>query len=249
MILSWAIRQANDGDFAAISEWLREEDAHGVEGGFWCNINVIEDCHRGGQVTVLADGQSNQPVAFLCGSSTYPELPIMEVRSDYRRQGLGRALFEHHLDRARAAGLPGLKIHCQPPTSVPFWVAMGFQLFPERMEFKRYGYTRHHRYMVLPYRPDFDTTAPRVEIGIRITTDTGEELASALVHGRDLDGDGFELEERFTFVWPDGDPFVEVTVNGSVAHPREKIKYTTAGFRTCSCFEYLDVLEMSPDAP
>ncbi|MCP3981465.1 MAG: hypothetical protein GY716_19375, partial [bacterium] len=95
--------------------------------------------------------------------------------------------------------------------------------------------------------PEFDVSAPRHEVRIRITCEMGEELARPVVHARGLGGDGYELEERFTFVWPDGDAYVEVSLDGTVIHARDKFKRTESGFRRCSCFRYLEVLEMPTD--
>ena len=157
MTAPWTIRQATDADLEAVAKWLQDEDARGVQGCFWCNINVIEGCHRDGQMTVLTDPESDQPLAFLCGGPTDPEPPIMEVHSDHRGRGLGRALWEHHLARVRDAGLPGLKVHCQPSTSIPFWKAMGFQEFPDVATYRRRadhrdGLSRRRRKPILSRR-------------------------------------------------------------------------------------------------
>lgn len=125
-----SIRRSTDQDFATIRRWLEDEDARGLPGNFLCNIEVIERAHDEGELLVFIHGKSGEAVAFQLGGLIRPG--ILAVRHELRRQGIGRKLAERCIVLAKRRNQPLLYITCEPPTSIPFWQAMGFTILPDR---------------------------------------------------------------------------------------------------------------------
>jgi formylglycine-generating enzyme required for sulfatase activity/ribosomal protein S18 acetylase RimI-like enzyme len=122
----YGIRRATQDDLALVLAWLKDEwDQGGPERGFWCNRNPVVKGEAKGDLSVLVRSGDDIPIGFLLSSEA--TLDIMEIRPEFRRQGLGWMLAQHGLHRIKEAGEIGLVIECAPMTSVPFWESLGFR--------------------------------------------------------------------------------------------------------------------------
>lgn len=146
------IGPSTDDDMKFILGWLKaEEDEVGV--GFWCNRNIVEECHdEGGLLVLREDGKA---VAFQLGMLLRPG--IMEVRLDCRGKGYGRMLVERRIHEAKEKDWCLLHIECTPFTSRPFWERMGFTVEP---------LPGNQAYMVLARKFDLPAGLPRVQVRI-----------------------------------------------------------------------------------
>ncbi len=120
------IRMSTAKDLADIKAWLQKERDEGVEGNFLCNWSVIEDSHRSKGLLVYVDGATRLPVAFQLGRLL--SSGILQVRNEFRRRGIGRKLVERCKEMADKSDECLLSIQCEPKSSIPFWLSMGFAL-------------------------------------------------------------------------------------------------------------------------
>lgn len=123
------IRRSTDSDLAAIHTWLSEEHGRDVPGNFLCNWNLTEECHEEGKLLVYVDGKAQIPVAYQWGGLIHSG--ILQVKEDFRGQGIGAKLVAHRIKQADKNNECILKIQCEPRASIPFWKKMGFTIFPE----------------------------------------------------------------------------------------------------------------------
>lgn len=118
---------ATPEDLAVVLAWLeREYEADGE--GFWCNRGIIERAQGEDLWVVRRDGVA---AAFQVGDYA---ADIVSVRKDFRRQGLGDALFAASLERAARDNVNVLSIECTPRTSWTFWRRHGFQRYGDLSE-------------------------------------------------------------------------------------------------------------------
>ena len=121
------IAVASETDLAEILDWLHQEaDEDGNT--FHSNRDMIVDGQAKGVLYVLKDG--GEVVAFAQGAPGV--IDIFETRPGLRRRGYGRTLAKFCLGRAAAADMAVIEGECAPPTSLPFWQAMGFEQIPTR---------------------------------------------------------------------------------------------------------------------
>ena len=118
------VQKGTSDDLAAVLGWLKFEHAEDDGQGFWCNRPIIAGALDSGEFWVIRlDGQA---VAFQVGNYS---ADIVSVRKEFRRQGLGDALFAASHDRAVADNVNVLSIECTPHTSWPFWHQCGFERY------------------------------------------------------------------------------------------------------------------------
>lgn len=120
------IRYSTDEDLHEILKWLKEQDNNDIDATFYCNRNLTIKEHEDGKLIVYLDQETNLAIAYQWGGLLQPG--IIEVRKEYRGQGIGKSLVEFRIKEARAKRNAILKIQCTPITSVPFWEHMGFTL-------------------------------------------------------------------------------------------------------------------------
>lgn len=120
----FVVRPACDSDLPPIHEWLLEEKSLGSRDSFLCNWEQTVRWHERGLVNVCVDKHSAQVVGYQSNDLTSPG--ILEVRRDFRRLGVGKALVKHRVLEVRKQNECMLYIQCTPESSLPFWRAMGF---------------------------------------------------------------------------------------------------------------------------
>lgn len=77
---------------------------------------------------------TSEPIAYFWGDLAGVE-SVLEVRHDWRRQGVGQFLVNHLIEQARAGGRLDLTVACSPITSRHFWRRMGFEVEREGQQF------------------------------------------------------------------------------------------------------------------
>lgn len=150
------VQKATSEDLKFVLDWLKCEYEDDDGEGFWCNRNVISRALDSDELWVIR--RNGQAVAFQVG--TY-SADIVSVRKDYRNCGLGRALFEASLERARKDDVNVLHGQCAPETSLGFWEKMGFERYQDRHQ-PDYVMVR----MVIPRKFELPTDIPRANVTI-----------------------------------------------------------------------------------
>jgi GNAT superfamily N-acetyltransferase len=119
------IAHSTDSDLAYIKVWL--EVAHAKFGeGSWINWPHIERAHQDRRLLLLREDE--QAIAFhtrgetLCGSS------ILEVHPERRREGLGRLLTKHLVQKARDSGQILIDVQCVTEASRHLMQSLDFQV-------------------------------------------------------------------------------------------------------------------------
>jgi len=57
-----------------------------------------------------------EPIAYIWG-----DFGILEVREEFRKNGIGKQLVEYAMKRAIGNGRVAVSIECKPESSIPFW--------------------------------------------------------------------------------------------------------------------------------
>lgn len=184
-------RAASERDLMRILEWPEGAQTRSRT-GFYGKKQELERAQAAGALWGLFENAD--PLAFLAWGLRKDG--FLEVRPDRRRQGLGRALVQHHIDALTADGdCCLLDITCEPAESIPFWRKLDFTLYGGSSAFRR-----------LPRSLDLPPGAEAVEVRITSFPDfvlrTGEMIepleefrpAAALL----LDGN-IQLAERVIF--------------------------------------------------
>jgi GNAT superfamily N-acetyltransferase len=123
------VQKATANDLAAVLGWLEREYAEDDGEGFWCNRSMIARALEDGDLWVIR--RDSEAVAFQVGDYA---ADIVSVRKEFRRQGLGDALFAASLDRATENNVNVLSIECMPRSSWPFWRRHGFERYGDMSE-------------------------------------------------------------------------------------------------------------------
>lgn len=121
MKVSRVVRLAVGADLPLIYEWLKHELRDGI--GFINNWTLIQEACSEQKMTVFVTDDG--PVGFIIGGISYGT--ILQTKSIYQRQGIGRALVKHAIAEEEAKNNAVVVLQCQPQSSVEFWLAMGFQ--------------------------------------------------------------------------------------------------------------------------
>lgn len=221
------IEKATVSDLATILGWLEREYAKDGD-GFWCNRAIIERSLELDDLWVVRKG--GEAVAFQVGNYA---ADIVSVRKDWRRKGLGDALFAASLERARRDGVNVLSIECSPRSSWTFWQRHGFVRFGDMREFGKITARR-----VLARTFDIPPELPSAEVVISFypehATYGREEtppIAAHHVRGGRMDDGTITLERRVVGLCddePEGrDLAVKIEVDG-VVRCFSKAKYEEA---------------------
>ena len=188
--MPYEIRTASERDLTRILEWLEQERTSSGN-GFHHRKQELERAQEAGALWGLFENAD--PLAFLAWGLRKDG--FLEVRPERRRQGLGRALVQHHVDSLAGGDCCLLDIVCDPVESIPFWRELGFTLYGGSNAFRR-----------LPCSLELPAGAEALEVRISCFPDfvlrTGETIepleefrpAAALL----ADG-GIQLSERVIF--------------------------------------------------
>ena len=218
------IRKSSDADLAEVLRWSKQDDADG-ETSFYCNRNVISECHDEGELYVLADSATDLPIAFLANGRYEPY--ILSVKADRRGERHGYALAQFMIDLWRATDASVIEFECAPETSIPFWQHLGFRM-----------YRADRAYMLLPKMHELPSGAPRVEVNITFypeqekSREGASPLMAATPRAARTGTDVISLAER-VFVFEDLIPgnhldvVVAIEVDGREVW-RDKAKYPGA---------------------
>ena len=120
------VRPARDSDIPIIEAWLPTDLKSDTLAVNW---GLTKRVYKEDGMLVWEDAASLEPVAYFWGSLNTTD-SILEVHPARRRDGIGRAFVEYLLEQSRTAGELLLEIEAAPPSSEPFWRAMGFE-FPK----------------------------------------------------------------------------------------------------------------------
>ena len=124
--LNVEIQLATKDDLEEILRWLKEEEKAHPEGeGFYCNRQPIKNCFEENGLFV-AKQTNGKTIGFITGPTNGPD--ILSVKKEHRNSGIGRQLAEFMIQKAKDEGQCVIKIEIAPPTAVPFWKKMGFEI-------------------------------------------------------------------------------------------------------------------------
>lgn len=251
MTTEHSIRPASDDDLDQVLAWLESEYERDGE-GFWCNRNVIRDCQGERKMIVISEEPSGSPLGFLLGHPRDTNIPIVDIRKEHQRHGLGRTLVEHHVEDAVAEQLPGMIVQRKPETSKAFWTAMGFEELPEGpfVPPSRRYYTAEHAIRLLDVPLGVDPDEARVQIDASISLGDGTPVRSyALDARRSSERPSLlKLERRFVVFSANPDLYVEYRIDGQPVFERQKLKYEESQLECCEPFWSLDILDL-PESP
>jgi len=210
---------ATRDDLSCILAWLKREHAEDGE-GFWKNRNLIsKGLNRLGELWVIR--RNGEAVAFQLGKH---EADILSVRKDHRRAGVGKALVQASIERAKRDGVNALSVQCRPQESLGFW---------ERMGFSQYGSTESyddvHARIFLTRTLDVPMTGATVDVVIGFYPESAsygggeivEPFAQRRVTGTCVDDDSIMLPERVVGPSRDVqgcDTVVRIEVGGVALH-------------------------------
>lgn len=114
-----------------VKKWLVQEDTKN-KSGFYCNWNVINELYLDKQFICIKI--NNEVIGFLTRfySITNPviKIAITEITQEHRYKGFGKILVNKCLEYFSSLGVKAVELDCSPVTSKPFWLKMGFNVFP-----------------------------------------------------------------------------------------------------------------------
>lgn len=224
------VEKATEDDLTFILDWLKREHDEGVDDSFWCNNNLVRKSFRETDDlwVVRIDGEA---VGFQVGNDMKG---IVNVRKDMRGRGVGEALFNATLARAKANNVTALYGECAPTSSLSYWEKHGFERFHYN------GISGIWVRRILQYKHTLPEDRPTAQVHIEFIAPNAyyrnrENPNPIAIH--DLTGvvigdeDMVLLPERvifFTHGLSDGyDTFVRITVDG-VEWYFDKAKYDDA---------------------
>jgi GNAT superfamily N-acetyltransferase len=115
------IRNATDADLLSVLRGSKEDEDNECI-SFYCNRQIIVDCHLKSNLFVLVE--EDVPVGFLANGETEPL--IVAVLDSYRGLGYGKQLAHFMFDYwHRGRGHVWIDFEVAPLTALPFWKHMG----------------------------------------------------------------------------------------------------------------------------
>lgn len=244
------VRKGRKIDLPFIKEWLAAE----VQGGrgFIHNWRMIEDACAEGQMLVWIDQQG--PVGFLTHGISPSS--ILQIKTDRKRRGIGRALVERAIKAEEARDNAVLIVQCEPATSIEFWKSMGFEtqrnnphdriVYMQRLSTKRHSQVTGDEMVLITIQVFaeavlYNEGAPHTAIPDRVYH----------VHGRyDDRTHDIALVHRVSISHEPAlkDPVIEINMGGFEIMPRMKAKREAA--RAAGVVEtdygwYIDVIKRS----
>jgi len=225
------VRPATAADMAIIEAWLPKDRSIGTLAANW---NLTREKFSQGRVSVWEDEISHTPVAYCWGTLNSHD-SILEVKPDYRGQGVGRALAEFLVERSVASAEPLLEIQIAPESSETFWQTMGFKTYWERDSC--YGRRMLKLNRSVPPGTRCPVTVTFLPMEASWARDV-EPLTVYQLEGVEIPAEGkIALDTAVAhFDLPDGeDLVVEVAVRGVCLY-RDKAKYraaTAVGIQRC----------------
>lgn len=239
------VSKPTDNQVDKILEWLREESANGAEDGFWNNNKVIAQSHETGSLLVAIEKSSSLPVGFLCFDQINAIINILNVKLDYRKQGVGRLLADHIIRESIDSGFPGLLIDRNPSSSIPFWNNLGFRELPlpEALSSQcSEGNCCAIKYFDIPMKVDFEEIRHQIEV--RIETTSGTILATHNIGARrDWKNDNrINFERRLVFYASDCNLYIQYLMNEKSLLDRVKLKYSGSQLNSTNSFWWADHL-------
>lgn len=247
------VRKGREIDLPFIREWLALE-VRG-EQGFIHNWRMIEEACFEGQMLVWVDQEG--PVGFLIRGISLGS--ILQVKSDRKRHGIGRALVERAIREEEARDNAVLVVQCEPTTSIEFWKSMGFEthrvsphdrnVCMQRLSTKRLSHVSDDEKVLVTIRVFaecalYNQNASHTAIPDRVYH----------VHGRyDAKTHDIALVHRVSISHEPAlrDPVVEVCMEGFEVLPRTKAKREAAratGFVQTDFGWYIDVIKISTES-
>ena len=204
-------------DLYQVIGWLEREFNEGLN-DFWYNRRMLPEALDDDRFYVIRDG--GEAVAFQVGSYS-PS--IANVRKDKQGKGLGTALLDASIARARRDNVNILVVECSPRTSLTFWEKHGFERFGDMSDWGKLTARR-----VLHRPVDLPEGLPRVPVRIefypeRVIYSPDEHVEPIALHdvlGARLD-DGAVMLDRRVICSDDtgrncGDLAIKIEVDGEV---------------------------------
>lgn len=221
------IRYSTDEDLDEILKWLEEQEKNKIDDTFYCNRNLTIEEHNDGKLIVYISPKSNLAVAYQWGGLL--QLGIIEVRKEYRGQGIGQCLVKYRIYEARAQKRAILKIQCTPTTSIPFWKRMGFTLLSENSQ---------EAYMLLDYKNELPANGASCSVKICFFPEERKWEKNTLPVKKFIpqavkseEENTIYLSERITYYDISGsfdnDPVISITVDNKELY-LDKAKYAEA---------------------
>ncbi|MBV8502652.1 MAG: GNAT family N-acetyltransferase [Paucibacter sp.] len=240
------IRPATDADIPKIWAWLKQQRRSGVEDSLMSGFEQYVLKYGTRDMLVFVDKRSDEHVAYQCGDLLKPGL--LEVRTDVRRRGIAKALVEHRMAEAAAAGEDILRIQCVP-SSIPFWKSMGFTILPGNQdELTAFRYMERKLPQPKNGRP----------VQVSIEWFSWERLWNPSIKPTQVDmiggvvvGCNVFLARRALFAHAlkePGDMIVRICVDG-VEWYREFVGHRPLGVQDCANGWYLDGVKFPPRLP
>lgn len=120
-----AIAPATSDQLSEVLAWLEYEEAESGD-GFYCKRDVIEQSFNDGEMYCASCGPTVVGFVIHTVKSIGASIDILEVHPAHRRQGFGRQLALHAIERLFQRGKEFVTARCAPRSSEPFWRTLGF---------------------------------------------------------------------------------------------------------------------------
>lgn len=221
-------------DLKEVLRWTKEDDAAGHV-SFYCNRDIIVECHAEGMLHVLADPVTDRPIGYLADGNY--QAYLLQVKFDVRKNRHGTTLVNYLIDLwRRKQDASYLDLQCEPPECSEFWKRMGFTTYKRMM-----GSGEQTRaFIKLPRHFELSSHAKPVDVRITFypervmySSDTEVEPLLAVKPRAEMVHDGVvQLSERVSvfagqYPYSIEDVVVAVEVDGSEIY-RNKAKYSKA---------------------
>lgn len=202
---------------------------------FYCNRDIIVECHAEGMLHVLADPVTDRPIGYLADGNY--QAYLLQVKFDVRKNRHGTTLVNYLIDLwRRKQDASYLDLQCEPPECSEFWKRMGFTTYKRMM-----GSGEQTRaFIKLPRHFELSSHAKPVDVRITFypervmySSDTEVEPLLAVKPRAEMVHDGVvQLSERVSvfagqYPYSIEDVVVAVEVDGSEIY-RNKAKYSKA---------------------